>query len=345
MLEAKAAFVENHGLSPGDWVFSRLEMWARLASRFPILSNFLLSRPRARWLIERLLGVSRHRVLPRVRRTPFTRRAVRLGLTRPQPQLSGPRVVYFVDVFANYYDHELAESVVAVLQQAEVNVYVPSKQRTSGMAPLIVGDIDYARDLALYNLRVLGNAVRDGYTVVCSEPTAALMLRQEYVKLTDDLDAELVAQNTMDLGQYLAGLDARGQLPRPEQPLRAKVGYHQPCHLRALGVGLPGLELIRKIPDVDVEFIDRGCSGMGGTYGLGRDQFRMSLRAGRGLLRRLKDDDIEIGSTECGACRIQMEQGLPKRTLHPVKLLSLGYGLNPALREHFKDPKPRHAMT
>ena len=345
MLEAKAAFVENHGLPPGDWVFSRLEMWARLASRFPIISNFLMSRRSARWLIERVLGVSRHRVLPRVRRTPFTRRAQRLGLARPRPHQSGPRVVYFVDVYANYYDHELAESVVAVLHQAEVNVFVPPRQRSSGMAPLIVGDIDYARDLALCNLRVLGNAVRDGYTVVCSEPTAALMLRQEYVKLTDDLDAELVAQNTMDLGQYLAGLDARGQLPRPHEPLHARVGYHQPCHLRALDVGMPGLDLIRRIPELDVEFINRGCSGMGGTYGLGRDQFRTSLRAGRDLLRRLKDDDIEVGATECGACRIQMEQGLTKPTLHPIKFLSLGYGLNPSLRQHFKEPKPRHVMS
>ncbi len=345
MLEAKAAFVENHGLPPGDWVFSRLEMWARLASRFPIISNFLMSRRGARWLIERVLGVSRHRVLPRVRRTPFTRRAQRLGLARPRPHQSGPRVVYFVDVYANYYDHELAESVVAVLQHAEVNVFVPTRQRSSGMAPLIVGDIDYARDLALSNLRVLGNAVRDGYTVVCSEPTAALMLRQEYVKLTDDLDAELVARNTMDLGQYLSGLDARGQLPRPHEPLHARVGYHQPCHLRALDVGMPGLDLIRGIPELDVEFINRGCSGMGGTYGLGSGQFRTSLRAGRDLLRRLKDDDIEVGATECGACRIQMEQGLTKRTLHPIKLLGLGYGLNPSLRQHFKEPKPRHVMS
>jgi Fe-S oxidoreductase len=212
------------------------------------------------------------------------------------------------------------------------------------MAPLIVGDIDYARDLAVSNLRILGNAVRDGYTVVCSEPTAALMLRQEYVKLTDDLDAALVAQNTMDLGQYLAGLDARGQLPRPHEPLHARVGYHQPCHLRALDVGLPGMELIRKIPELQVEFINRGCSGMGGTYGLGRHQFRSSLRAGRDLLKRLKDDDIDLGATECGACRIQMEQGQTKRTMHPVKLLSLGYGLNPSLRERFKNPKPRRAM-
>nr|WP_303652739.1 FAD-binding and (Fe-S)-binding domain-containing protein [Paludisphaera mucosa] len=345
VLEAKAAFVEDHGLAPQDWVFSRLEMWARLASRFPIVSNFLMSRRSARWLLERVLGVSRRRVLPPVRRTPFTRRAAKLGLHRPRPSRPGPRVVYFVDVYANYYDHELAESVVGVLQHADVNVYVPTSQRSSGMAPLVVGDVEHARELALRNLRVLGDAVRDGYTVVCSEPTAALMLRQEYVKLTDDLDAALVAQNTMDLGQYLKGLDARGQLPAPAEPVRARVGYHQPCHLRALDVGLPAFDLLQKVPELDVEFINRGCSGMGGTFGLRRHQFRASLRAGRGLHRRLMDDDIEIGATECGACRIQMEQGIAKRTLHPVKLLALAYGLNPSLRLHFKDPKPRHAMS
>ncbi len=345
MMEAKAAYVEQHGLPPSDWIFSRLELWARLGTRFPILTNFLLTRRWSRALLERVLGVSRHRVLPRVRRTSFTRRAARMGLHQPRPQQPGPRVVYFVDVFANYYDQELAEAVVAVLRHAEVNVFVPSQQRSSGMASLVVGDIDHAREQALANLRVLANAVRDGYTVVCSEPTAALMLRDEYVKLTEDLDAELVAANTLDLGQYLLGLSARGQLPMPHEPLHARVGYHQPCHLRALDVGTPGLELLRRVPELDVEFIDRGCSGMGGTYGLAHNRFRNSLRAGRGLMRRFRDDDIDIGATECGACRIQMEQGSPKRTLHPMKLLSLSYGLNPLLRQHFKDPKPRHAMS
>ena len=345
MLEAKAAYVEKHGLPPSDWVFSRIEFWARLGSRFPIITNFLLSRRGSRFFLDRLLGVSRHRLLPRVRRTPFVRRAARLGLAKPRPQLPGPRVVYFVDVYANYYDQELAESVVGVLRHAGVNVFVPTRQRSSGMAALIVGDIDHAREAALANLRVLANAVRDGYTVICSEPTAALMLRQEYVKLTEDLDAELVASNTMEVGQYLLGLQARGQLPQPQEPIHARVGYHQPCHLRAIDAGTPGLELMRNVLSLDVEFINRGCSGMGGTYGLSRDRFWTSLRAGRGLMRRLRDPDIEIGATECGACRIQMEQGVTKRTLHPVKLLSLGYGLNPQLRLHFKDPKPRHAMS
>ncbi len=341
MIEAKAAYVQLHGLPPVDWMLSRVEHWAKLASRFPIVSNALMANGGARWLIERLFGLSKYRRLPKAHRTSFVRRADRLGLSKPKAQTSGPRVAYFVDVFANYFDQELGEAVVAVLKQAGVNVFVPRHQRGSGMAALVAGDLDHARELATSNLRVLGNAVRDGYTIVCSEPTATLMLRDEYAKLTDDLDAGLVAANTMDVGQYLAGLQARGQLPEPTQPLHARVGYHQPCHLRTLDVGTPGLDLIRLIPELDVQVIDQGCSGMAGTFGLARRNFRSSIRAGRGLQRRLREVDIEIGSTECGSCRMQMEQGVIKRTLHPVKLLSLSYGLNPSLLGQFKSPKGR----
>ena len=345
MVEAKAAYVEEHGLPPTDWFLSRVDLWSSLASRFPILWNALLKSGSTRWLIERAFGLSQHRSLPQAHRTPFLRRAERLGLTKPRPQAPGPRVAYFVDVFANHFDQELAEAVVGVLRQAGVNVHVPRRQRGSGMAALVAGDLDHARSLAQANLRALGDSVRDGYTVVCSEPTATLMLRHEYLKLTDDLDARLVAENTMDVGQYLAGLSSRGQLPAPKHSLPVRVGYHQPCHLRALEVGTPGLDLIRLIRDLDVEFIDRGCSGMAGTFGMAAQNFRTSLRAGRGLLNRLHDDDIELGVTECGTCRMQMEQGTTKRTLHPVKLLSMSYGLNPSLLRRYRDPKPpRHVF-
>lgn len=345
MIEAKAAYVEDHGLTPSDWMLSKVETWAKWASRFPLVSNALLSNRPTRWALERVFGLSRHRVIPRAHRWPYLGRAERQGLSRPRAREAGPRVAYFVDIFANYFDQELAESVVAVLRHCGVNVYVPKGQRGCGMPALVAGDLDHARDLMLANLRTLGNAVRDGYTIVCSEPTAALMLRRESLKLTDDLDATLVAENTMDVGQYLLGLNARGQLPMPTQPVHVKAGYHQPCHLRALEVGTPGLDLIRQIPGLDVEFIDRGCSGIAGTFGLAQRNFRTSLRAGRGLRSRLRDDDIQIGATECGACRMQMEQGITKPTLHPMKLLSLAYGLNPALRRRVQERKLRNVIT
>ena len=345
MLEAKAAYVADHGLGADAWLLSRIDIWSRWASRLPVLYNLMMGSRPTRWLLERAFGLSRLRRLPMARRTSFLRRAEKLGLTRPNPRMPGPRVAYFVDTAADHFQQDLAETVVAVLRQAGVNVYVPKAQRGCGMPALVAGDIDRARDLVVANLRVLGNAVRDGYTIVCSEPTAALMLKHEALRLTDNLDAVLVAANTMDVGQYLAGLVARDQLRGPEHAVRARVGYHQPCHLRALNVGTPGLDLIREIPELDVEFIDRGCSGIAGTHGFSRENFRGSLRAGRALRSRLKDDDLDLGATECSTCRIQMEHNLPKRTLHPMQILSLGYGLNPHLRATLREPKPKGSLS
>jgi Fe-S oxidoreductase len=187
--------------------------------------------------------------------------------------------------------------------------------------------------------------VRDGYTVVCSEPTAAWVLQRLTLELTGDLDAELVARNTMDVGAYLLGLHQRDALPLPSEPIPGRAGYHAPCHLRAQEVGLPGLELMRLIPGLEVESIDQGCSGMAGVFGMTRRNFRTSLRIGRGLRQRLKQSDIEFGATECATCRMQMEQGLSKRTHHPLKLLAMAYGLNPSLREQYRRPKPRHQIS
>ena len=70
---------------------------------------------------------------------------------------------------------------------------------------------------------------------------------------------------------------------------------------------------------------------MAGTYGLRAENYATSLAAGRRMLIELERPRVLFGSTECGACRMQMEQGSDKRTLHPVQYLALAYGLVPAI--------------
>ncbi|MEO6812036.1 MAG: FAD-linked oxidase C-terminal domain-containing protein, partial [Isosphaeraceae bacterium] len=120
MLEAKAAFVEDHGLTTNDWLLSRVDLWSSLASRTPLMFNALMGHRGARWLLERMFGLSKHRQLPKAHRTTFLRRAERLGLTKARPRAPGPRVAFFVDIMANHFDQRLAEAVVAVLQHAGI---------------------------------------------------------------------------------------------------------------------------------------------------------------------------------------------------------------------------------
>ena len=68
---------------------------------------------------------------------------------------------------------------------------------------------------------------------------------------------------------------------------------------------------------------------MAGTWGLKREHYRRSLRIGWGLISSIRDPSLAIGTTECSTCRIQMEQGTTKPTLHPLKILALAYRLHP----------------
>ena len=77
---------------------------------------------------------------------------------------------------------------------------------------------------------------------------------------------------------------------------------------------------------------------MAGTYGLRADSYRASLEAGRPMLDELDRPRVLFGSTECSSCRLQMEEGTGKRTLHPVQYLALAYGLLPELLERLRQP-------
>jgi Fe-S oxidoreductase len=162
-----------------------------------------------------------------------------------------------------------------------------------------------------------------------------LCLTREYCNLLDDEDARLVAAHTHDACAYLWQLHEAGKLELNFEPLSLTLGYHMPCHLRALEIGSPGEKLLGLIKGVSVRRIERGCSGMAGTFGLKRENYRASLRAGWGLIRAMRDPAVQFGTTECSACKMQMEQGTTKPTIHPLKILALAYGLMPEIESLF----------
>jgi Fe-S oxidoreductase/FAD/FMN-containing dehydrogenase len=330
MIEAKAQYVAASGLGTTDWLLSRLDAIAAWSSRLAPLSNWLLHRRWSRWLLEKALGIAQGRKLPRIASASFLRRAEKRRLTRPTRRTGG-KVLYFVDLYANWYDVQLAEALVAVMEHNNIAVYVHPEQQPAGMNRLAIGDVERARLLAERNVPILAEAVRQGYEIVCSEPTAALCLKHDYPSLIDDDDARLVAAHTHDACDYLWQRHLAGKLELNFQPLNLTLGYHLPCHLKALEVGSPGEQLLGLIKGVTVRRIERGCSGMAGTFGLKRENYRASLRAGWGLIRAMRSPSVQFGTTECSACKIQMEQGTTKPTIHPLKILALAYGVMPEI--------------
>jgi anaerobic glycerol-3-phosphate dehydrogenase C subunit len=344
MVEVKGAHVANHGLTFSDWVVARIDLVSRIGCWISPLANRLIANRQARWLGEKVFGIAQGRKIPRFAGRTFMSRARRRKLVRATRR-TGPKVLYFVDTYANYHDPQLGDALVAVLEHNAVAVYVPPEQRASGMPLIAAGAIEDAKQIAADNIRMLADAVRQGYEIVATEPSAAMCLTREYPALLGDSDAQLVAEHSSEACTYLWRLHRSGRLGLDFTPLKLSVAYHMPCHLRALQVGSPGENLLRLIPGLRVQRVERGCSGMAGTYGLKRENYRTSLRAGLEMINGLRQCKVHFTTTECSACKIQIEQGTHKSAVHPLKLLAYAYGVMPLASELLEEQLPELTVS
>jgi len=340
MLEAKAANVAQHGLDRHHWFFARLAKVAAWGSSMPLLFNLLLQTRPTRWLLGKLFGLSSRRRLPRFARRTFLDVAERRGWTEPPsgPKSSSakPRVALFVDLYANHFDPSLGEAAVRVLEHHGFDVYVPAAQKSSGIEALSHGDVDTARDYAAQNLEVFAELAREGVPIICVEPSAALMLRHEYLELIDSVDARLVAEQAVEFTTFLDRLDTvRDDFSRR---LDVSVAHHVPCHLKALQGPVAGPKLLAAIPGLKVRTIDVSCSGMAGTFGMQARNYQTARAAGQLLLDEVSRPEFQAGAAECSSCRMQIEDGAGKRALHPAQYLALAYGLMPELATRLKRP-------
>lgn len=332
--EIKAQHVAGQGLPMSERLLNRVDKLAALGSRFPNLANWALGNRSMRWMLEKSFGIASGRKLPRVTRRTFLRWAAREKLNRIERE-PGRKVLYFVDQYVNWHNPMLGRALVEVLRHQKVEVYVPTTQTPSFMAMIATGDVERARKLVRTNISLLSEAVRQGYTIVTTEPSAALCLQQEYRHLFQSEETELIAANTYEACSYLWQMHSRNELELDFRPLSMSVMYHEPCHSRILDPSQPALNLLRLIPGLQVQTAEAGCSGMAGTFGLQRKNYRTSLRIGWPLISTMKTTSAQFGTTECTSCKLQMEQATTKPTVHPLAVLAYAYGRVPQFAAWF----------
>ena len=329
MNEARSAYVSANGLDRVSWLLSRMHEVGGVASFLAPISNAILSGRVSRWLLEKIVGLARHRRMPQFTSQPFlsTRR-----VRKPEePKPGAKQVLYFCDYYANYHDPQLSVAVLNILEHNNIHVRVPTAQTASGMGMIAVGDLRASRRTARENLQVLIEPAREGLPIVCSEPSAVVCLTQEYPRLLDTEEAHIVAKQTIDVGQYLKQLHDAGDLETDLMPLDLDIAYHTPCHLRSLGLSTPLVELMRLVPELRVHVIEKGCSGMAGIYGMQRRNYEASIRMGQPLIDAINEGNFVTATSECSSCRMQIAQGSKTPTLHPLKILAYAYGMLPEL--------------
>ncbi|MCI2413989.1 MAG: glycerol-3-phosphate dehydrogenase [Candidatus Aramenus sp.] len=221
------------------------------------------------------------------------------------------KVVLFPTCLVDNFYPGIGQDLVYVYNRLGIEVEIGDFV-CCGAPMLDVGDAVALKKNAEHNYKKLKEYVEKGYDVVSPIPTCTLMLTKEYQYILDKDPIKVY-----DAMEYLLKLkrekkiDFKGEFPK-------EVYYHAPCHLRYLGVGLPGVQIMRSLK-AKVEIADKGCSGIDGGWGL--RNYSKAKVVGAKMMDAFAQSKAEVFSTECPLAGLQITKASGKRPLHPIQVL------------------------
>ena len=307
-----------------------------IASKVAGLANWAsgcgnsLTRP----IMESVAGVHRQAKLPEYTNLPFQARTDAPAVNADAPA-HGRKAVLYATCFANYNNPAIGEKTRAVLAQngVETEVVYP---RCCGMPQLEQGDIAAVAESAKKTAAELCEWIDKGYDVIALVPSCALMLKFEWpLILPDDENVKKLSAATSDATEYVVSIAKKEGLADGLAALDGGVTVHISCHSRAQNMGQKASEMLRLIPDLELNVIER-CSGHGGSWGVMKDNFEVALKVGKPVARKAGDAGSKYVVSECPLARDHIVQGIGmmdkptdgiEPVTHPIELFAKAYGL------------------
>ena len=175
MLEAKAAYVAPTACTLHDWLLTRIDTLAALAGRLPGIANWALRNPQARWLLEK---VDRHRPGPQAAAARAAQLSAAIG---PAPAASPAAHRRRESRVLRRHVRQLLRHAAGrgarrrAAAQRHRRLTCRQDQLQAGMPMIAAGRARAGpRRSPSKTSRMLAEAVRQGYTIVATEPSAVL---------------------------------------------------------------------------------------------------------------------------------------------------------------------------
>jgi len=313
-LIAKAKYLDEKGRPFRDWLLTHSYLFGRIGSFLSPFINRLLRNSQIKWLAESILRIDRRRELPGYESQTFRQ------WFKDHQTKGKKKIAYFYGCYTNTNEVDVGKATVQVLEANGFEVTLPP-QRCCGIPMLGNGDFKGARKMGLYNVPSFLDTIRSGSDIIFSSTSCGYMMKYEYSRLLSIPKAAEVSQHLLDLFEFLKNLKESNGFNTNFKELPLKIGYFAPCHLRALGIGLPALEILRLIPGLKIDNIEADCCGMGGTFGFKKEKYKISQEIGRDLAEAIDRLKPEIILSDCEGCRMQIRHLTGLKVLHPIQVL------------------------
>ncbi len=313
---ARSAYAKEHGRSFRDWMLAHGADIARYIGLIPAaLRNFGMKNPLTRLALHGL-GVHKKAPLP-----SFAAKTFRAQFRQIKQTAGHSSVVFFPGCYIDIYDPQTGIDMVWALNKAGYHVIVPDDIRCCGLPMVANGFWEDAKSNAHTNARAYATWKKKDIPLLTGCPSCALMFNGDIPHYFPEVEQEHGKIGMRDAQEFLLQCIDTGKLSIETPKQSTSIMYHAPCHLRAQGSGLFGFELLQRVYGKQVRNAYAGCCGISGSYGFKKEKYDISMSVGKNLFDTIAEAQVQLCSSECGTCRMQIEHGTQKQCLHPISLL------------------------
>ncbi len=337
ILRARAAEARRDGVAFADAELARTDRNGRLAALAAPVANWASSTDNklTRPLLAKFAGLHPQAELPKYHSRSFAglAKSVVPEVNRSAPAF-GRKAVLYATCFVNYNDPDvgLAARAVLAMNGVETEVVYPG---CCGMPKLEQGLIDQVAGSARVVAREMKSWIERGYDVIALVPSCALMVKFEWpLILPDDPDVMELSRASFDISEYIVDIARKEGLAPGLKPIEGGMAVHIACHSRAQNMGQKAAEMLKLLPEADVQVMER-CSGHGGSWGFKQEFFETALKIGRPVAKMAKEGGKAFVTSECPLAGVHIRQGVdkmgdgekPSLVTHPIQLFARSYGL------------------
>jgi len=321
MTRAKLVHAQEEGIPLAERMGAQQDLMGKASCSAAPIANFAFQNRVARALMETATGIDRRWPMPSYEKRPFSRE---MNARPPFQGEPDERVVLFTTCFVEYSEAVTARAAIQVLEHNRIAVE-NGYNACCGAPFLHGGDLKSARKSAEKVVAALAPRARAGLKIVVPGPTCSYQLKTEYPELLGGEDAELVAESTLDLGEYVFKVAAAKRLDRVFPRKLGKIAYHPPCHPKAQNIGFRSKQILGLVAD-EVDMVE-ACSGVDGTWGMKKQWYDESLKVCQSLTRSIEASDADAVATDCPLSALRIEEQTGRKAHHPIVLLRDAYGL------------------
>ncbi|TAL39082.1 MAG: anaerobic glycerol-3-phosphate dehydrogenase subunit C [Spirochaetes bacterium] len=304
-----------------DYFLSHTDLIGNTAVKYSGIMNFFTALSPVKFFLDQVLLIPSKRIFPKYARGTFRKWFKKFA--RKKQSAFGTHVVYFHGCFVNYNEHGLGKDLVSVMNAMNIGVTIP-RERCCGVPLIANGYIEKARKNARFNINALRKTIEDpGTRIVTTSSSCAFALKYEYANLLE-MDNSSIFNNLNYITRYIYDQFQAGNVP-PMKPVTIRAAYHSPCHLERMGGVIYTIDVLRRVPGLDLQILHSECCGIAGTYGFKKEYYDVSQKVGSALFKRIEKARPDFVITDCETCKWQIEMSTPYKVLHPVSILARAF--------------------